>query len=185
MARAGQDAAQNASNEYSQYATSAVNNYNTQAGATSNDISKLEGQNPYTSKSYLTNQNVQTSGAMNASNTAAKQQLNDAALRTGTNTASLGRTVASNARAGQRQMDIHNADQTSANVDKNLQLQEGVIGARQNLANSEAGVFGTSAGNQTNANGQLVQEDQMNQQMWGNIIAGVAGGAGAAAGRIH
>ena len=183
MARAGEDAAQNASTQYSQYATSALNNYNTDAEKTNDDISSLEGQgNPYQSKAFLTNQNIQTSGAMNATNTAAKQQLQDAALRTGTNTAALGRTIASNARAGQRQMDTYNAGQSNENESKYLQLEQGLIGDRQNLTNSEASIYGSSAGNQTAADGQLVQEDQANDAMWGNIIAGAAGGAGAAIG---
>lgn len=181
MARLADNQAEDASNQYSQYAKSALNNYNSEVSAANNDVSSLEGSNPYTSKSYLTNQNIQTSAAMNANNTAAKQQLNDAALRTGTNTAALGRTVASNARAGQRTMDQYNANQSNENTDKYLQLQQGLIGDRTNLANSQAGMYGSSAGQQTAANGQLVSLQQSEDQMWGNMVAGVAAGAGAAA----
>jgi hypothetical protein len=179
MARAADTAATDASNQYSNYATSALNNYNSQATAASDDISNLEGQgNPYQSKSYLQNQNIQTSAAMDATNTAAKQQLNDDALRTGTNTASLGRTISSNARAGQRTMDAYNAGQSAQNEDKYLSLQQGLIGDRQNLANSEAGVLGTTSGAQTNADGQLVTLQGQNDQMWGNVIGGAAGAVG-------
>jgi hypothetical protein len=180
MARAAETDAQNASSQYNGYATSALNNYNADAGETNDQISSLEGNNPYTSKTQVQNQNLLTSGAMNATNTAAKQQLNDAALRTGTNTASLGRTISSNARAGQRTMDDYNAQTALNNTDKSVQLQQGLIGDRQNAANSEAGVYGTSSGQQTAADGQLVTLQGQQDQMWGNVISGAAGAGGAA-----
>lgn len=181
MARAADQNAQDANNMYKGYATGAVTNYNADQGKANADINSLEGEgDPYKSKDYLQNQNILTSGAMNSTNTAAKTQLNDTALRTGTNTASLGRTIASNARAGQRTMDDYNATTATGNVDKSVALQQGLIGARQGAANSEAGVFNSSSGRQVDSNGQLVQLNGQNQQMWGNIIGGVAGGAGAA-----
>lgn len=181
MARVAQTDAQNASDQYKGYASQALNNANREAASADDDISSLEGQgNPYQSKSYLTNQNLLTSGAMNSTNTAAKQQLNDAALRTGTNTASLGRTISSNARAGQRQMDQSNAQTAAGNQDKYLALQQNIVGMRQNQAQTQAGIMGTAAGAQGNANGQLVTLNGQNQQMWGQIIAGAAGAAGSA-----
>ena len=182
MARAAEDAAKGASDQYSGYAKSALGNFNAQTAAANDDISSLEQNNPYTSQAYLQNQNKLTSGGMNATDTAAAQQLNDASLRTGTNTAALGRTISSNARAGQRTMDDYNAQTATNNADKSVQLQQGIINARTGLAGQQAGVYGTSSGTQTNANGQLVTLNGQNQQMWGQIIAGAAGGAGAAFG---
>lgn len=180
MARAANTAATNANAQYSQYATSALNNANSEQASENNDISSLEGSNPYTSKSYLQNQNLLTSAAMDSQNNSAKQQLNDAALRTGTNTASLGRTIASNARAGQRTLDAYNAGTATQNVDKATQLQEGLIQARNNAANTQAGIYSSSVGGQGNAISNLTQQQGQTENMWGNIIGGVAGGVGSA-----
>jgi hypothetical protein len=182
MARAADAAAQSANDQYSGYAKTALTNANASAAAGNDDISTLEGNDPYTSKSFITNQNLLTSGAMNSQNTAAKQQLNDAALRTGTNTAALGRTIASNDRAGQRTMDQYNAQTAVNNTDKDVQLKQGLIQDRNAAAQTQAGIYSTSAGGQGTAEGNLTTLNGQNQQMWGNIIGGVAGGVGAAFG---
>lgn len=179
MARAADTAANNADQQYTQYSQQALNNANSSLAAENNSISSLEGNNPYTSKNYLQNQNLLTSAAMNAQNTQAKQQLNDAALRTGTNTAALGRTISSNARAGQRQMDAYNAGTATNNTDKATQLELGLIGARNQAANTQSGLYSTSTGGVGTAENNLTQLQGQNQQMWGNIIGGVAGAAGA------
>lgn len=178
MARAADTAAQNANTQYSGAATKSLDNANASLTAGNNDISSLEGNNPYTSKSYLQNQNLLTSAAANSGNAQAKQQLNDAALRTGTNTAALGRTIASNARAGQRQTDAYNAGTATQNVDKSTALQEGLIDARNRQAQTAGSLYSTSAGGQGTAENNLTTLQGQNDQMWGNIIGGVAGAAG-------
>jgi hypothetical protein len=74
MARAAQTAAQNANNQYSANATASLNNANASLAAGNDDISSLEQNDPYTAKSYLQNQNLLTSGAMNSANTTAASQ---------------------------------------------------------------------------------------------------------------
>ncbi len=180
MARAGDQAAQSADQQYSQYATTAFNNANADSAAENNDISSLEGNNPYTSKSYIQNQNLLASAGMNAQNAQAKQQLNDTALRTGTNTAALSRTIASNARASQRQQDAYTAGAAQQNTDKATQLQLGLIGARNAAANTQAGLYGSSVGGQGTAENNLTALQGQDEQLWGNIIGGVAGGVGSA-----
>ncbi len=180
MARAAQTDAENAQNEDATYAQQSLNNANSQMTQANDQISSLEGNNPYTSQAYQQNQNILTSGAMNSQDTAAKQQLNNAALQTGTNTASLGRTIASNARAGQRTMDDFNAQTATNNVDKSVALQQGLIGDRQGLASTDAGLYGTSISGQGNALNNLTTLNGQNDQMWGNIIGGVTGAAGSA-----
>ncbi len=70
--------------DYTNWQNTSLSNYNNDIGSyMSNVNSQLAAGNPYQSKSYLTNQNLQTSGAMNSTNDAAQQQLRDTALRTG------------------------------------------------------------------------------------------------------
>src|SRR5581483_7432896 len=100
----------NANNQYQDWEQSALNNYNTSMSGYNNQIANMESQgDPYTSTTFLQNQNKLTSAAMNSQNNAAKQQMQDTALRTGENTAALNKTIASNARAGQRTLDQYNA----------------------------------------------------------------------------
>jgi hypothetical protein len=180
MARVAQQDAENAQNQDSAYAQQSLNNANSEMSAANNDISNLEGNNPYTSKSYQQNQNLLTSAAMNSQDTAAKQQLNNAALQTGTNTAALGRTIASNARAGQRTMNDFNAQTATNNVDKATALQQGLIQDRAGLANTNAGLYSTATGGQDSNINALTNLQGQNEQMWGNVIGGVAGGVGSA-----
>jgi hypothetical protein len=178
LARAADTAATNANTQYAGASTSALNNANADAAKGNADISSLEASNPYTSKSYIQNQNLQTSAAMNSQDMAAKQQLDGAALRTGTNTAALGRTIASNDAAGQRSMDAYNAGTATQNVDKTTALQQGLIQDRNAQAGTQAGLYGTSANGQNNAETQLTNLQGQNTAMWGNIIGGAAGAAG-------
>lgn len=181
MARSGTAANQDANNQYSNYETQAVGNYNSDMNGYNSKLSQMEGAgNPYQSKSYLQNQNMLTSAAMNSQNTQAKQQLQDTALRTGTNTAALGGQISENARAGQRTMDQYNAGTATQNQDKYLQYEQNLLGDQLAGANSQAGIYATDVNGRNNADSNLITAQGQNQQMWGNIIGGVAGGVGGA-----
>jgi hypothetical protein len=172
-----------ANNQYQQWEKSALSNYNTAMSGYNNNLSTMEGQgNPYTSKSFLTNQNLLTSGAMNANNMKAKQQLQDTALRTGENTAAINDTIADSARQGQRTMDQYNAQAANDNEDKYLQYEQGLLHDRLAGADSEAGILGTTTQGSDAALGDLTNADDAEMGMWGQIIGGAAAGAGAAYG---
>jgi hypothetical protein len=179
MARAATQANQDANSQYQNWEQSALNNYNQAMGGFNTNLDNMLSQgNPYQSKSYLENQNKLTSAAMNSQNTAAKQNLQDTALRTGENTAAIQNTIASNARAGQRTLDTYNAQRDTENQDKYLQYEQQLLQDQLAGANSEAGIYGTNVSGRSDALNNLTSIQNAQQQMWGNIIGGVAGGAG-------
>ena len=165
-------------------AASALQSYQgDEAGVMSNVNSALAAGNPFESKDYLTQQNLETSGAMNAENDAEKQALGDTVARTGTNSAALANTVASSARQGQRDLTQYNAGRDTSNENTWLQQQDKLLGDQQAGANSEAGVYGTSVSGQSSDLGSMTQADDAEQQAErGMIDAGIgAGGAVGAA----
>jgi hypothetical protein len=161
------------------YAKNALGAYGNDIGSyMSNVNSTLAAGNPYQSKSFLTNQNLETSGAMNAANTKEGQQLRDSARRSGTNTAALAGTIASSAREGQRNLTDYNAARDNQNEDRWLQQQQGLMKDQLEGANSEAGVYGTSMGGANNSLNALTQREDSMDQMWGNLAGSVIGAGG-------
>jgi hypothetical protein len=171
-------------------ATTDAGDASTSFGAASGDIgtylsnvnSALASGNPFESKDYLTNQNLQTSGAMNAENNAEQQALGSTVAKTGTNSAALANTVASSARQGQRDLTQYNAGRDTSNEDTYLNQQDKLLGDEATGASQEAGLYSTSLGGQDSALGTAQQgEDAQEQADDGMIDAGV-GAAGTVAG---
>lgn len=180
MDNGAQGAATSANNDYTGWETGAMQNYNNDIGSfTSNVNSQIAAGNPYESKPYKTEQNITTSGAMKAANTKANQQVRDASLRTGTNTAAVAAQRAENARAGQRQTDQFNAATDTANEDKWLQQQNELTKDQLAGAQSEAGVYGTSVAGRSGAVSNLTDLQKSDDALWqaGIGAAGTAGGA--------
>lgn len=186
MTSNGAEAAANSANTfYTGSETGALNNYNSDIGAyTSNVNSQLSAGNPYESQSYKTDQNIATSGAMNAANTTAAQQTRDAALRTGTNTAAVAAQNAENARAGQRQLTDYNATRDTQNEDKWLQDQSQLTQDQLAGANSEAGIYGTSEAGRSGSIGNLTTLQGQDDSLWQAGIGAAGVGAGAGIGKI-
>lgn len=173
-------AAADANSDYTDWQKSSLGNYNSDmASYTSNVNAALAAGNPYQTKSYLTNQNLMTSGAMHSANTTADAAARDTALRTGTNTAAVAAQRAENARAGQRDLTNYNATRDTENEDKWLQQRQQLYGDQLAGANSEAGVFGTASAGRNNAvNDQTkIAEDEMGLWQSGIGAVGAAGGA--------
>jgi hypothetical protein len=148
----------------------------------SNVNSALSAGNPFESKDYLTQQNLDTSGAMNSENTAAKQQQEQQVARTGTNSAALANDVASSARQGQRDLTQYNAGRNTTNENTWLQDQNQLMGDQLAGANSEAGVYGTGTGAQTSDINTETQANDAYDQMWASMAGAAAQGAGVGAG---
>ena len=145
--------------------------------------STLSAGNPFESKDYLTKQNLATSGAMNSENDAATQALQQNVARTGTNSAALAGTIASNARLGQRDLTQYNAGRDTANENTWLQQQDKLLGDEATGASEEAGLYSTSLGGQNSTLGTAQQgEDAQAQANDGMIDAGIsaAGSVGGA-----
>ena len=150
----------------------------------SNVNSALAAGNPYESKDYLTQQNLETSGAMNAEDAAAKEQEQQTVARTGTNSAALPAEIASQARAGQRDLTNYNATRDTQNEDKWLSQQDKLLSDEQAGANSEANVYGTTQGAANSALGDYTSaanEDQKNKNSIWNGLTQAGGVLGAAA----
>jgi hypothetical protein len=170
MSTGGHATQQGQLNQDNQWAGSALNSYNNQIGDFNSNVnSTLAAGNPYQSKQYLTNQNLETSGAMNSANTREGQQLRDSARRSGTNTAALADTMQSSARQGQRDLTQYNAARDNQNEDRWLQQQQGLMKDQLEGANSQAGVYGTSMGGANNSLNALTNREDSVDQMWGSL----------------
>jgi hypothetical protein len=148
----------------------------------SNVNSALAAGNPFESKDYLTQQNLETSGAMNSENDAAKQQEQATVARTGTNSAALSNDVAENARAGQRDLTQYNAGRDTSNENTWLNQQDKLLGDEATGSSEEAGLYGTSVGAQdstlnTAQQGEDEQENANDQMIDAGIAAAGATGA--------
>ena len=151
-------------------------------GAASGDIgtylsnvnSTLAAGNPFESKDYLTQQNLETSGAMNSENDAEKAALGNTVARTGTNSAALANTVASSARQGQRDLTQYNAGRDTANENTWLQQQDKLLGDEATGSSEEAGLYGTSLSGQDSTLGTAQQgadaEEEQNDKLIGQGI---------------
>jgi|GEM_PF-5661423 len=179
MSGAATGAVKDANNQYTDWEKTAANNYQSDINNYNSNVnSQIAQGNPYQSRAYLQNQNLMTSGAMNAANTKANQQVRDTALRTGTNTAAVAAQQAENARAGQRQVTDYNATRDTANTDKWEQDQQRLNEQQLQGANSEAGMFGSNVSGRDSALGDLTNIQAQQDALW---QAGI-GAAGAAAG---
>lgn len=192
MAKEATQANRDANSDYSQWERTSNGDYGKAMGNYNSQIAKMDAMgNPYKSKDYLTNQNILTSGAMHATNQNAEAALRGAELRGGTNDAATAATISSNARAAQMQADQMQAQRASGDQDKYLQWEQGL--AQDKLAGASAAtqMFGQQVSGRSNALSNLQSGQNASQQMWGNVIGGVAGGAGslfggpaAAAGKV-
>lgn len=143
----------------------------------SNVNSTLAAGNPYEAKDYLTQQNLETSGAMNSANDAAQQQEQATVARTGTNSAALPNEIAAQARAGQRQLTDYTAGRNTENEGKWLQEQQGLFGDQARGASLEEGLYGTSIGGQ-NSTLSTAQQGMDEQEQSNNGMIDAAIGAG-------
>lgn len=171
-----------ANHQYTDWEKTAANNYQSDINNYNSNVnSQIAQGNPYQSRAYLQNQNLQTSGAMNAANTKANQQVRDTALRTGTNTAAVAAQQAENARAGQRQVTDYNAARDTANTDKWEQDQQRLNEQQLAGANSEEGMFGSNVSGRNNSLDNLTNLQAQQDALWQAGIGAVgAAGAGAA-----
>lgn len=181
MSNAATGAVNDANTQYTNWENTSANNYQSDINNFNSNVnSQIAQGNPYQSKAYLQNQNLMTSGAANAANTKANQQVRDTALRTGSNTAAVAATQAENARAGQRQVTDYNATRDTANLDKWEADQQDLTKDQLAGANSEAGMFGTTTAARDSALGDLTTIQGQQDALWQAGI-GAAGKAGAAA----
>lgn len=174
---------QSAYNTNSANASTALGNYQgTENEYLSNVNSALAAGNPYQSKDYLTQQNLETSGAMNSANDAAKEQEQATVARTGTNSAALPAEIAEQARAGQRENTQYTAGRDTANEQSWLNQQDKLLGDQATGAGEEAGLYSTSAGNQS-SNLKTAQEgEDAQEQATDSMINAGIGAAGAVGG---
>lgn len=163
-------------------------------GAASGDIgeymsnvnSALAAGNPFESKDYLTQQNLQTSGAMNSQNDAEKEALDRGVATTGTNSAAIANTEASSARQGQRDLTQYDAGRDTSNENTWLNQQDKLLGDENAGAQDEAGLYGTATSGRDSALSSLTTADDAENQMWAGLgesaMSGLSGGLGSAFG---
>lgn len=183
MAKAGTAANQDAASDYTDWEKSALTGYNSDIGGYMSNVNSAIAQgNPYETRSYLTNQNLQTSAAANAATTAGNQQSRDVALRTGTNTAAVQASRDANAAAKARTVNQYNATRDTENEDKWLNQRQQLFGDQLQGANSEANIFGTASSGRNNAASNLASIQNSQNQLWeagiGAAGAGLSGGLG-------
>jgi hypothetical protein len=179
MGSGSTDTQRNQLNQDNNWASGALSSYNSDIGNYNSNVNAtLAAGNPYQSKQYLQNQNLQTSGAMDSANTREQQQLRDNAARTGTNTASIGDTIASSARQGQRDLTNYNATRDTMNQDKWLQEQQQLYGDQLAGANSQAGVYSTAMGGANNSLNNLTQRQDSVDNMWAGLGTSAMSGLG-------
>jgi hypothetical protein len=164
----------------------ALNAYGAAQGDTSEYLSNvnsaLAAGNPFEAKDYLTQQNLETSGAMNSENDAARQQEQQTVARTGTNSAALPNEIAAQARTSQRDLTQYNAGRDTANEGTWLNQQDKLLNDQGQGARDEAALYGTSIGGQDSTLGTAQEgEDDQAKLSDQEINAGV-GAAGTALG---
>lgn len=159
----------------------AINQWQQQYGtATSNVNATLAAGNPYQSKDYKTNQNLETSGAMHSTNDAATEANNEAALRTGQNGAVGPAASAQNARNAQQTLDTYNAGRDTANEHAWQGEKAGLLGEEGSLAGQAGSVAGAAAGARNTGDENLTRAQQYNNLddwKWINYGTGAAAGA--------
>jgi len=143
----------------------------------SNVNSRLAEGNPFEAK-----QNLETSGAMNAENTAEKQAEGATVARTGTNSAALANTVASSARQGQRDLTAYNAARDTSNEQEWLKQQDELLRDQLAGAESEADVYKTGIGGQSSDLSSMTTAMDADQAAKMGIIDSALTGGGTALG---
>ena len=184
MGRPGENAAKSENTDATAWEKSSLGSYNKSMGDyMSNVNAKIAAGNPYESQAYKQEQNLATSGAMHAVNDTAAQQMRDDALRTGENGASVQASIAKNARVGQQAADTFGAERDTANQDKYLAYEQGLMGDQLAGTREQAGMTATLAGQRAGATSALVNEDEQSRQMWESLAqdAAQAGGSAMAA----
>jgi hypothetical protein len=167
-------------------ATNAASSYSTASGDIGNYMSNvnsaLSAGNPFESKDYLTQQNLETSGDMNSQNDAAQQQEQSTVARTGTNSAALPAEIAEQRRQGQRDLTQYNAGRDTANENTWLNQQDKLLGDQATGAGLESNLYSTSLNGQDSNLGYATNAaDAENAATNGMIDAGI-GAVGTAAG---
>jgi hypothetical protein len=174
-----------AANQNNDRATQALGQYGSDMDTyTSNINSAIAAGNPYLSKDYKTNQNLETSGALHSANDAAQAKIADTVNRTGTNSAAVANEVASSGRDAARDMTAYNASRDTANQDKWLQERDNLYRDQLAGANSEAGVYGTSLGANTSDLKSMTDAKDAESEMWAQLGEAGIKGAGTALGAI-
>lgn len=164
-------------------AAGALGGYNSNIASYMGNVnSRLAAGNPYESTSYKTNQNLETSGAMNSENDAANEALGRDVQATGENGASVANTLAESKRQGQRDLTGYNAGRDTMNEDKWLGQQEGLTRDQLAGANSEADIYGHATGAQNGALNAYTTASDAEDQMWSNMVGSALGAAGTGAG---
>jgi len=183
----------NAAGDQSKVANAAASvdasNATSSFGAASGDIgtylsnvnSTLSAGNPFESKDYLSKQNLETSGAMNAENDAERERLGSTVAKTGTNSAALAGTVASSARAGQRDLTQYNAGRDTSNESIWLNQQDKLLGDEATGSSQEAGLYATSLGGQNSTLGTAQEGADAQTEADDAMINKGIGAAGAVA----
>lgn len=163
-------------------------------GAASGDIgdymsnvnSALAAGNPFESKDYLTQQNLETSGALHSEDDAAKEALEQGVAHTGTNTAAIANTEAAAARTGQRDLTQYDAGRDTQNENTWLTQQDKLLNDENAGAEDEAGLYGTATSGRDSALSSLTTADDAENQMWAGLgegaMSGLASGLGSAFG---
>lgn len=178
---------ENAINQASTWETDALNNYTTQSGAAASNVNaSLAAGNPYQTKEYKTNQNLETSAAMHSTSDAADEANKQAVARTGQNAAAVPAQSAQNQRNAQQTMDKYNAGRDTAN-EQAWQGEKGqLLGDQIQLSGQAAGATAAAAGARNTADSNLTSAQQYNNlDDWKWINYGtkaVAGGLSGAAG---
>lgn len=160
-------------------AAGALGGYNSDIASYMGNVnSQLAAGNPYESEDYLTKQNLETSGAMNSENDAAKESLGKDVAATGENGASIANTLAEGKRAGSRDLTQYNAGRDTANEDKWLQERQGLTRDQLAGANSEADIYGHATGAQDSALSSYTTASDAEDQMWADLAKAGMGAAG-------
>lgn len=180
MSSTATGAVTDANNSYTNWENTAANNYQGDINNYNSNVnSQIAQGNPYQSKSYLTNQNIATSGAANAADTAGNQAVRDTALRTGENSAAVAATQADNARQSQQAVTNYNATRDTQNTDKWEADQQNLDQDQLAGANSEEGMFGANVSGEDASLGDLTSIQNSQDALWqaGIGAVGAAGGA--------
>lgn len=177
---AGTNAAKSENSDASDWESTGVGNYNADLGTyMSNVNAKLAAGNPYQTAAYKQSQNLETSGAANAEDTAAKTATRGAALRTGLNAAATPAQDSENRLAATRNIDSFNASRDTANDQAWEGEQQGLLQDQLGGANSQAGANATYANQRSAATNGLLTQQEEEDKMWAGLGTTAMQGAGA------
>jgi hypothetical protein len=176
---AGTNAAKSEDTDATNFENSGVGSYNADLGSyMSNVNSSLAAGNPYQSTAYKTSQNLETSGAMNAADTAAKANLRGTALRTGENAAAVNPAVSENALAATRTQDTYDATRDTANDQQWEQEKQNLMGDQLAGANSQESANAAYGSQRSSATQGLLSQQEQEDQMWANLGTAAMGDLG-------